>query len=604
MKRFKYNYILKILFACIVCVCMFFSSACTPGTNSEDEYVRVSLIFSEHFVMEDGYEQSINIKKGDSAIFKIIVREGYRLKEVSHDDADVIYGNMSKVTIRLPSVSFSTRINLTFTADTPLSVLYNANGGDYLQASEPYQQITYLGGHPRPNAAIGTDKMKKSGHTLVGWNTKADGSGDAIGLGSRFDHVDGIVLYAQWVKWTNLSLFTFEQATGGVTVKSYSGNEQILCIPEEVDGQPVVSISTNAFNGATATKVILPKTMQRIENGAFKNCELQELYFYDNLSYVYDTAFVECNNLSTLHINAIEPPRYAGYDRHSNYADKADILKSYQSDKKIVIFGGSGAYFSIDSSMLHAAFNGEYEIVNMAINAWYPGWAQADVILNFLNEGDILLHIPEMASPQQLFYDTTFYAVSAAGMVDDRYMASFEENYDLLALVDIKKVSGVFDSFTRFNEARKKMPIGSYVDYADFIDEYGDYNQPKPAHGKDVSISGEAHIRTDILTDESLARLDEFYNQVRLRGATAYIAYAAVNEHSLMARDKQYETNYLSLAQDFDAKLRNGIKNAMVIQNIQQSFFAGSLFYNSDWHLSNEGTTLNTQNIIACLKDI
>ncbi|MDE7372503.1 MAG: hypothetical protein K2N18_00410, partial [Clostridia bacterium] len=242
------------------------------------------------------------------------------------------------------------------------------------------------------------------------------------------------------------------------------------------------------------------------------------------------------------------------------------------------------------------------QVVNRAINAWVPGGAQADVILNYLHEGDILLHIPEMASSQQYFYETAFSLVSSAGMTDDRYMAALEENYDILSLFDIRGGNGVFDSFTRYNEDRKKYPAGFYSDNADFIDGYGDYNREKPANDKEDFASGEADIRTDILTDEALTRLDAFYARVIACGATPYTAYAAVNKHALIKKDEQRGTNYSDLAEDFDARLRGNIKNSVVIGNINDAFFAGNMFFNSDWHLSDGATTENTQTLIANLK--
>ena len=61
-----------------------------------------------------------------------------------------------------------------------------------------------------------------------------------------------------------------------------------------------------------------------MEAGAFRNCALRELTFYDNIRLLPSEAFRDCENFSTLHINAQRPPYGSHYRRESLLADKLE----------------------------------------------------------------------------------------------------------------------------------------------------------------------------------------------------------------------------------------------------------------------------------------
>jgi uncharacterized repeat protein (TIGR02543 family) len=86
---------------------------------------------------------------------------------------------------------------------------YDANGGT---GSEPSQTRTYASILP---LADGTG-MSRTGYTIVGWNTKADGTGTPFALGGSIKvPCHSLLLYAQWI--TNDYTVTYEAngATGG-----------------------------------------------------------------------------------------------------------------------------------------------------------------------------------------------------------------------------------------------------------------------------------------------------------------------------------------------------------------------------------------------------
>ena len=69
----------------------------------------------------------------------------------------------------------------------------------------------------------------------------------------------------------NAALNTF--AGKGLRITAYNGFEtDRVIIPNEIDGQPVISIGEKAFMNATVSEVVLPKSLKAILDGAFKGC--------------------------------------------------------------------------------------------------------------------------------------------------------------------------------------------------------------------------------------------------------------------------------------------------------------------------------------------
>lgn len=93
------------------------------------------------------------------------------------------------------------------TSETDYTLTYNANGGSGAPAS---QTKTY--GAPLTLSAA---KPTRAGHTFLGWNTKADGSGAGYAAGGSYTANAAATLYAQWQ--ANAYAVTFDAQGGSVT---------------------------------------------------------------------------------------------------------------------------------------------------------------------------------------------------------------------------------------------------------------------------------------------------------------------------------------------------------------------------------------------------
>lgn len=115
-------------------------------------------------------------------------------------------------------------------------------------------------------------------------------------------------------KETDASKFDYIEIDGGVSITDYSGKDEIVVIPEKIDGKTVVSIGKNAFvNNDTMRGLKISNSVHIIENSSCTNCtELQVFVSGTSLKIIEENAFlntkleyVELNEgLETLEISS------------------------------------------------------------------------------------------------------------------------------------------------------------------------------------------------------------------------------------------------------------------------------------------------------------
>ncbi len=76
---------------------------------------------------------------------------------------------------------------------------------------------------------------------------------------------------------TDAEDFELEDADGGVAVKSYKGESDIVAIPEKIGEKPVVQISAGAFADSGVRSIYIPDSVKKIELGALADADSLQL---------------------------------------------------------------------------------------------------------------------------------------------------------------------------------------------------------------------------------------------------------------------------------------------------------------------------------------
>lgn len=534
--------------------------------------------------------QTAAVTPGQSVTFTLTPADGYTLTGADYPGARLTRTGTG-YTLSLPEVRYSTAVAVT--AEKSDTVLYYRDnlGGDWIEAP-------VTASHLRVNTAIQGELFNNPGHTLTGWNTAPDGSGQAVGLGSRTE--PGCRLYAQWAVQNDAAEFTFTVNNGTATVTDWQGSGERLVLPDTLGGAPVVEIAAGAFTNAACREIILTDTLRRIEPGAFTGCAVESLTLFDNLQTVSDYAFEGCTTLRTLHINAATAPVYSG-SYYATFADKYDRLLSLSKTRKLVLFSGSSARFGYDSAALDQALP-SYAVVNMGVFAYTNALPQLELIRSQLQEGDLLLLSPEFDAAKRQFCTTNAF--------DDDFFCMVEENYDLLAPLDLRQYSGVFSALGSYLQTRAGMAARSYAVSPAELDEdgnpvdtpsynaYGDYILYRPDAGEDTPIYG---LPVDYTVDAfpQVYYIDPANAEIArftADGVRVWLTYSPRNSQAVS------EASTPEAIAALDAYFRENL-NAEILTPLQDSLLPGRYFYGTDNHLSTNGVALRTAQVITALKD-
>lgn len=562
-----------------------FLLGCTPDVGPRVYDCRVILEEGEGFTCSDHTQMA---RRGSDVTFYVEPMDGYEITGSDYENTTVSASQENGILITLHEVRYSTIVTLTVKKSDAI-LLYHYNDGT---GQEPVQ-VPVTTSHLRWNTA--TTLFTRDGYTLTGWNTRPDGSGVAIGLGSRIDPQDGPDLYAQWSKWSDPALFEWESTENGIVITAYLGAEDTATVPGVLDGQTVTTIAAGAFRDAGCHTVVLPDTLHIIEAGAFQNMQLSALYLYDNIRLIGDLGA----SIQTLHLNAYELPVYSG-TYYDTFQDKYDRLLSLADKKKIVLFSGSSTRFGYDSEMLAEAFP-DYEIVNMGVFAYTNAMPQMELILQCMQPGDIMIHMPEFDTSDTQFCITTD--------LDGAFFNMMESNYDTITKLDMRNYTNIFPILESYLTIRETMTKKSYAISASDYDEdgipvdspsynvYGDYIVYRPNPSSKFPVYGipVPYTVAAFPEDPFITSINQMYQRFLDAGVYVYFTYAPRNIMALS------EASTPEARAALDAYFRQKLC-VPVISEIEDSLWSGNYLYGTDNHLSTEGVAIHTERIIPLIK--
>ena len=562
----------------LIIVLMLLLSGCAQEVLV-DTRIQISLMTGEGYTVEQNGQW---VTPGSDAVFTLTMTRGCSLEAVDYDGAYDHVVEDSKIVLTLKDVRYPARVKV-FTTTRYCTVHYEPNGGWGETTTKVYSMST----HPRPNSENGQSMFQLPGYTLVSWNTKADGSGARIGLGSRFTADTEQTLYAQWAQWSPAEDFRYTVTQfGTVTINAYLGSDETVVIPNEIEGYPVTAVAAGAFQDSALLHVIFPVNMDQVAPDAFKNSKIQTVTMFDNIVTISDSSFEGCVDLQTLYINAIEAPYGVDYRKESVYADKVDMLILAQGRKKMVFYAGCSMWYNLNGADVYKTFGEDYVIINMGLNGTVNSAVQMNILGAYLEKGDVLLHTLELTSQYQM--------LSAVQMDanDDKLWCGLEYNYDLFSLVDLRTVKGEFDSLILYLD--KKTTQTTYQQYYtdehgnEYLDQYGCV--PFQRTQTQENLADRVRLDPGMVTQEGMTRLSQYYDWYEDVGVTVYVSYACVNMDAVPEEQQGNVAEMDALIKSSVAAMGSGT----VISDLEDFLFVTSDFYDTNYHLLSKQAKANT----------
>ena len=546
---------------------------------------------SEAFTVDDPVQ---TVARGGTARFSLRASEGYTLTGSDHPGA-VLEPSADGYTLTVENVRYPAVITVA-AQQSDAAFVCHANDGSGRTARRAWVSSTARLNTP----AAGL--FARDGCTQTGWAADPDGSGLVV-QGGRVDFGGQKTrdLYAVWQPWTEAEAFTWQAEGKGAVITGCNSDAEVLVIPAEIAGRPVVAVAAGALAGLPCREIVLPQGLARLEQGAIRACPaLTTLTMFDDITALHADPVQNCPALQTLRLQAATAPRYSG-GYFAAFADKYDRLLALQDRRKLVLFSGSSTRFGYDSALLDAALP-EYEVVNMGVFAYTNAAPQLLLILGCMQEGDILLHSPEFDAAQRQFCTTD--------KLDDSFFSMMEANYQMLAALDLRETSGAFAALAEYLTVRAALPEKSYgLSPADFdedgkpadspsYNEYGDYCLYRPNAADDAPVYGLAveYTTHGLPAAQFVPPLNAMYRRFLGKGVQVFFTYAPRNAQALS------ESSTPEARAALDASLRQALC-VPVLGDIEDSLWPGRYLYGTDNHLSTEGVAIRTRQVLGWLAE-
>ena len=272
---------------------------------------------------------------------------------------------------------------------------------------------------------------------------------------------------------------------------------------------------------------------------------------------------------------------------------------SLADTQKIVLFSGSSARFGYDSAAIDAALP-SYAVVNMGVFAYTNALPQLELIRQQMRPGDLLLLSPEFDAAKRQFCTTNAF--------DDDFFCMLEANYDALACLDLRQYSGVFSALSSYLQTRAGMVARSYAVSPSDLDEdgnavdtpsyndYGDYILYRPDAADDTPIYG---LPVDFTVaafpyETYIAPANAAWGRFTADGVHVYLTYSPRNSQAVSADSTPEAVAAL------DEYFRENL-DVTILTPLQDALLPGHLFYGTDNHLSTNGVSMRTAQVIAAL---
>jgi len=471
-------------------------------------------------------------------------------------------------------------------------IKYNSNGGHLSSASSDdkdgvfYHEVD-TSHYPCPNAFADTGIFVRDGYALLEYNTEPDGDGMAVGLGGNVGIIPGegvLELFAQWVKFTPEEQFTYTTSNEKITITDYSGNDEIIVIPEKINGVRVTEIAENAIRGKSAETIFLTKNITSVAKDAITDCaNLTTLYISDSVTKMSNSGVSNCPELANLYVNAVIEPRYF---RNAGWGSSIKYKRLITAEgSRIIVISGSSTAFGLNSPLLESEMNNEYSVVNYGTHAESCAMFFYEFTTNQIREGDIVVLAPE-----------PFYAQQASNEMSALLWQLMEGAYDAFRLVDIRNYTNVFASFAEYNSTRRRMDGGSYDDFIPDVNVQGDILTNQARRAESWVASPNSILFANFMTREHSVKLNALNDKVIAAGGRVYLTFSPTNANALTKSAKtekeqsEYQENIKRLV-DFP-----------VISRLDDYIFPGSYFSDTDHHLSDVHAKDRTYQLAADLK--
>jgi hypothetical protein len=263
--------------------------------------------------------------------------------------------------------------------------------------------------------------------------------------------------------------------------------------------------------------------------------------------------------------------------------DKENRLAKLESPK-IVIVGGSGSAFSINSKMIEDSL--KMPVVNMAVSYGLGLTYMLEESKNGIKKGDKILLFTEYYLPVE-GSKKLLTLINDLNPIASEYFKFSVSDWIKFRVFDFQRVGSSLFYKTKNTEINDPITLRSS------FNEYGDMtahlNKPNRRPLKDVE-----KLHKTLYTKE-LAELNDFVKFCKKVGVNVYYGFPAFPA-------TEYDENKKAIKY-FEWKLKKNFKGK-ILNTPEANLYPENDFYDTIYHLNTEGREKRTQYLIKLLKPI
>ncbi len=264
---------------------------------------------------------------------------------------------------------------------------------------------------------------------------------------------------------------------------------------------------------------------------------------------------------------------------NSGLIDKVERLESIEGPK-IVLIGNSNLAFGINSEFIEQEL--QMPVVNMGLhgslgNAFHEEMAKINV-----HEGDI--------------YVLCHTEYNDDGTITDPTIAwiTLENHLNLWKILRTEDALPMFKAYPNYLRKCLDLCISeegevdqAYIYSRSAFNEYGDI-----VYERSENIYEFSSVVPPVIADETIQRINELDQWLQEREAHLVVTMPPFGTGEYTATEAEFEL----FQQELESKLE-----CPVISNYENYMFDYSYFYDTNWHLTNEGVVLRTKQLVQDL---
>ena len=286
-------------------------------------------------------------------------------------------------------------------------------------------------------------------------------------------------------------------------------------------------------------------------------------------------------------LGAIFPQNSHENDFTAAIVDKYDRLNSAEG-KKIVFVGGSSLPFGLKCELIENELP-DYTAVDFGLYAALGTVVMMDLSLSGISEGDLVILAPE-TDPQ--LYSEFF--------TPRLFRTSIGDRTDLLASLSSGRRKEAANAYypvliDRLRQRNDPQVPESELYARSSFNEYGDIaflrSRNRMSGGYD---SSKTVSLSELLDEEFIDEVNAYAKKVRDRGATLLFWFPPINQAAVRFSDKEANRFNRQLSERLDCE---------VIGDVRDTVYDSGYFYDTNYHLNDDGAILHTANAIKQIKE-